>query len=153
MKTIICTICHEEKTLDQFSPNEHRCKPCNSRRAIEYRKKHPEAHRRSALAYYYRHREKLKRKNREAAKNRRIRNGRLIWDHLKEHPCIDCGETDPIVLQFDHVKEKKEFSIGMQRGNVSEERLKIEIAKCVVRCANCHARKTHKERGYLEFYD
>ena len=69
----------------------------------------------------------------------------LILGYLQTHPCIDCGEDDPIVLEFDHRPgEIKRFVIGSWRksrhGLVS---LNDEIKKCDVRCANCHRRVTY----------
>ena len=29
---------------------------------------------------------------------------RLVASYLLAHPCIDCGETDPFVFDFDHVE-------------------------------------------------
>jgi hypothetical protein len=71
-----------------------------------------------------------------------------ILDYLTSHPCVDCGEEDPVVLEFDH-RENKEFEIGSTvRMGVGIPRLMAEIAKCDVRCANCHRRKTYRERGF-----
>lgn len=62
--------------------------------------------------------------------------------YLKSHPCVDCGETDILVLQFDHIVDKK-FSISKMLGNCHKwEKILEEISKCQVRCANCHTRKT-----------
>lgn len=77
--------------------------------------------------------------------NKKIRD--YIWDYLLKHPCVDCGETNPIVLEFDHVREKKEFEIANRRITCLK-RLKSEVNKCEIRCANCHRKKTAKERGY-----
>lgn len=69
-----------------------------------------------------------------------------VWNYLLENPCVDCGEADPIVLEFDHLSDKK-FNIGdyiHKDGNL--DKLKLEIDKCEVRCANCH-RKITAERG------
>lgn len=74
-----------------------------------------------------------------------IRN--YIWDYLLEHPCIDCGERDPVVLEFDH-KGDKEMNVS-HMANGPLEKVKVEIAKCVIRCANCHRRKTSIERGWF----
>jgi hypothetical protein len=64
------------------------------------------------------------------------------------HPCVDCGESDPIVLQFDHLPE---FGRSSRRHCVSSrtmswKALKEEIAKCEVVCANCHCRRTYSRR-------
>lgn len=61
-----------------------------------------------------------------------------------ERGCKDCGERDPIVLELDHrVQSEKRFSLGRATGlGWSIERVMAEAAKCDVRCANCHRRKT-----------
>jgi hypothetical protein len=67
--------------------------------------------------------------------------------YLETHPCIDCGEDDPIVLEFDHVRGEKKFNIAdVTRNAVGRRTLEKEIEKCEVRCANCHRRKTKRER-------
>ncbi|GAA1744780.1 hypothetical protein [Microbacterium paludicola] len=69
---------------------------------------------------------------------------RLI-DYLESHPCVDCGETDPIVLDFDHLPGvDKKFTISRAVGasTRSWRAIALEIAKCEVVCANCHRRRT-----------
>lgn len=67
--------------------------------------------------------------------------------HLANHPCVDCGEADPVVLEFDHVRGKKDFVISAaNRHNYSWPRVQAEIEKCEVRCANYHKRRHAKER-------
>ena len=56
--------------------------------------------------------------------------------------CVDCGIKDWRVLQFDHIKEKSANIADMIKGN-SLLKIKNEIKKCVIRCANCHQIKTH----------
>jgi hypothetical protein len=80
--------------------------------------------------------------------NKRIANLKeLVLAYKVTHPCVDCGESDPIVLDFDHVRGKKAFdvSFGAHRAYSWEHILK-EIAKCEIRCANCHRRITHARR-------
>lgn len=72
-------------------------------------------------------------------------NQQRVIAYLREHPCVDCGETDIVVLQFDHVRGKKKSEIGRMMA-CSWMTLKREIAKCKVRCANDHARRTAKQR-------
>jgi hypothetical protein len=72
-----------------------------------------------------------------------LRNRQFAWDYLAAHPCVDCGERDVIVLEFDHVRGEKEFAIAVGIcKKYSLERLAGEMAKCDVRCANCHKRIT-----------
>lgn len=69
-----------------------------------------------------------------------------VVQYLLGHPCVDCGESDPIVLEFDHVNGKKKAGISQMVHTSSWRKIEEEIAKCVVRCSNCHARKTAIER-------
>jgi len=65
---------------------------------------------------------------------------------LLNKKCIDCGQSDIRALDFDH-QENKTNNIGnLTSIKWSWERVQEEIEKCVVRCANCHRIKTHKER-------
>ena len=68
--------------------------------------------------------------------------------YLQSHPCVDCGESDLVVLDLDHVRgEKIKTVTDMVRGGWSIAKIDIEIAKCEVRCANCHRRKTAERHG------
>lgn len=54
--------------------------------------------------------------------------------------CVDCGSTDIRVLEFDHVRGTKVASVGsMVRRGRALAAIQDEIAKCEVRCRNCHA--------------
>lgn len=69
----------------------------------------------------------------------------FTYDYLASHPCVDCGETDPIVLEFDHLRDKTAGISKMVHDVRSFSAIEAEIAKCEVRCANCHRRKTAKD--------
>jgi hypothetical protein len=57
--------------------------------------------------------------------------------------CKDCGESNPIVLDFDHLKDKKYNISRMIHDGFSWKAIKKEIEKCEVVCANCHRIRTH----------
>jgi len=73
----------------------------------------------------------------------------VVGAYLLEHPCIDCGETDPRVLDFDHREGtiKGAEVMRLAQDGYSIARVQAEIGKCDVRCRNCHARVTYARQG------
>ncbi len=72
-----------------------------------------------------------------------------MFGYLTEHPCVDCGELDPIVLDFDHARDKSANVSDLVASRASIEDVRKEIEKCAVRCANCHRRRTvFQLKGY-----
>lgn len=135
----ICSDCGTARALEDFPFRDRQrgsrrpyCKPCLREKGRE-RNKQPG-------------------KNTETAESRakRRRMARhVIWSYLMEHPCVNCGETDPIVLEFDHINpEEKKSAVSSLIGRASEARILEEIRKCVVRCANCHRKHTAAQLGW-----
>jgi hypothetical protein len=100
---------------------------------------------------YYRVRDAQK-QNVRVAKNAvlyRQRNRMRILEYLFTHPCVDCGESDPIVLEFDHVLGQKQGNMStMVHGDTNWSKIATEIAKCEIRCANCHRQRTFRQFNY-----
>lgn len=86
-------------------------------------------------------------------KERKRQTRQWVWDYLETHPCIDCGETDPIVLEFDHRSDKISGIADMVSWGYTIPKIEKEIAKCDVRCANCHRRKTAKDLDWYKDLD
>ncbi|MES2941137.1 MAG: hypothetical protein V4864_25940 [Pseudomonadota bacterium] len=86
---------------------------------------------------------------RAASKGRRRARGvveqserRAKLDALKAHPCVDCGrDYPPCVMDFDHVRGAKKYNINTQK--MCRADLAEELAKCELRCANCHRLRHH----------
>ncbi|MDP1689336.1 MAG: hypothetical protein Q8L47_04390 [bacterium] len=85
-----------------------------------------------------------------AQKKHRIKVRINLLEFLSNKYCKDCGENDPIVLDFDHKDPDIKFKpiSNMLSGHYSWKSVKSEIEKCDVRCANCHRRKTHIQFKY-----
>ena len=99
--------------------------------------------------YYEANKAKIKARTRERTTQVRKVVREWIREYLREHPCVDCGETNLIVLEFDHVRGTKLFNMGEATSKgYSLKRVQAEVAKCEVRCANCHRQKTYKEAGH-----
>jgi hypothetical protein len=81
----------------------------------------------------------------------RKRNQRRLMAYLLKHPCVDSGESDVRVLDFDHTGSDKTRDVSVfVRSGYSWRRIEEEIAKCAVRCANCHRRKTAVDFGWYK---
>jgi hypothetical protein len=133
-----CYSCGELKPPDAFAwrrkakgQRDSFCRPCRS----AYGKKHYQANRQRYI-------------DQAAVVKRRLRQERTsrLIEYFGTHPCVDCGEADPIVLEFDHLRDKR-FDIGTSILNYSWQVILDEIAKCEVVCANCHRRRTAIRRG------
>lgn len=95
---------------------------------------------------YYRDNYKSERKRLAAVKSAAVRLARkAVREYLKQNPCVDCGESDLDVLEFDHVRGRKRKHVSKLVSNgCTVSTVMDEIAKCEVRCANCHRRRTRK---------
>jgi predicted transcriptional regulator len=117
-----------------------------------------------SLVEYHIHNDRYKKQRREKAKNKEfvkaanlvaknscnkatLRNKQITLNYLKTHPCVDCGNSDVRVLEFDHVRGVKINSVSAGvRDSWSVKKLLDEIDKCEIRCANCHKIVTDKRR-------
>jgi hypothetical protein len=75
----------------------------------------------------------------------------LLAQYLAEHPCVDCGEDDMVVLEFDHIAEKNADVSMMLCKGYSWQAILREIRNCEVRCANCHRRVTAKRANWKRY--
>ena len=147
MKKKRCTRCAKQRTLNRFNKDKttkdghaFECKLCASNRVKRWLRKGTAQER-----------EKKKLNRQISHKKMRERNRQFILEFLKKHPCVDCGEPDPIVLDFDHVRGNKILNISyMMNNSYSIEKLSLEVTKCEVRCANCHRRVTCKQQGWYK---
>jgi len=73
---------------------------------------------------------------------------RAVIGKLLQTGCVDCGNRDIRVLEFDHVRGEKVRGVGelVSRG-ASLEVILAEIEKCEIRCRNCHVIATFTRRG------
>ena len=86
--------------------------------------------------------------------NARQRSREYIAQYFATHPCADCGESDPIVLTFDHLpgKHKKRADVSsLVHDGYGLDAIKAEIAKTDVVCFNCHSLRTQQRTGAYRF--
>jgi hypothetical protein len=74
----------------------------------------------------------------------------FIDTYKVESGCVDCGyNAHPAALEFDHRDPSLKVAGIARMFTYTDERLFEEMAKCDVRCSNCHRIKTFtlKEAG------
>jgi hypothetical protein len=144
-----CNVCNKEKDLTDFRARDRnkngiiyyhtKCKSCENEdskaRHKRYYAARPDYHRAKTIAA-------------------KIPNKLKVIEYLKTHSCVDCGNSDFRVLEFDHrnPEDKLEAISSLLRKGRPWEVIESEIAKCDVRCANCHRIKTATDYdfyGYL----
>lgn len=139
MKT--CGTCRKSKPPTEFNRKASRadglqevCRECN---------------RAASRRYYAENREKHLRAIVERTARKRVEAKEFLVAYLREHPCVDCGFADLRVLDFDHRPGagKRGDVMSMVRDGYSIRILVEEIAKCDVRCRNCHAIVTLERAG------
>jgi hypothetical protein len=137
----MCTKCKQEKPLGDFG------KRANSPGGVAYWCK---VCWRGYMNARYANRSDVRETAKAYAKAQRVAGNLRIIEYLQSHPCVDCGEADIEVLEFDHVEMVGPRGLRIsQAASGSTERLIAEIAKCEVRCANCHTRRTRKQMGWI----
>lgn len=71
------------------------------------------------------------------------RNRTWYQEYKKTQKCARCPENHPATLEFHHCNGDKEYNVSDMIKGFSIERIKTEIAKCIVLCRNCHAKEHH----------
>lgn len=74
----------------------------------------------------------------------------MVLVYKATHPCVGCGERDPIVLDFDHREQSEKLFQIADGMRYAPAKIMAEIAKCDVLCANCHRRRTAKQMMYYQ---
>ena len=69
-----------------------------------------------------------------------------VYEYFQTHPCVDCGESNWMVLEFDHVHGDKLMNVSKMMAH-SLDLIIAEIAKCESVCANCHKIRTYARAG------
>lgn len=129
--TKYCSACKTIKDIDDFARYARRpdgrqtqCRSCKSN---------------TDKLYYFNNLESI-----NATKSKRIKKNQvLLAQYLEKNPCVDCGERDILVLEFDH-RDGSPVNRVTTIITSSWNSILKEIEKCDVRCSNCHTRITHK---------
>ncbi len=137
-----CGHCKVQKKLTEFRPNRAKkdglqgyCRVCDKAAQREW---------------YQKHKKTIRGKVNVQRKRRRTEIVKKLVQYFKTHPCIECGEGNPLVLEFDHLDPgTKTSSVStLTRGEYSWDRVLEEIKKCRVLCANCHRVRTARQFGW-----
>lgn len=139
-----CSKCKKEKSIEEFNfkmksleLRHSHCKNC-TRLFVKN-------HYNNNQGYYLK---KAKKRNSKL----RLELVNYLKQYFSKNPCKDCGESDITVLEFDHTGKIPKFKAvsSVIRHGYPLEKIKEEISKCEVRCANCHRRKTAKQFNWFK---
>ena len=142
MERRVCTQCGEEYDLTEFplrnqftERRQSYCKNCKALMHADWYERNKDVQKAIAKKYRTEYRGNLR---------------DYALEYLSTHPCVSCGESDPRILEFHHARGVKLNDVSSLIGRGSSlEKLKEEIDKCDVYCANCHRKLTVEERGWF----
>lgn len=142
--TKVCAGCKVEKPSDQFSIRTDkpqylraRCKACYAKQAN---------------ARYHEGDGAVGQRAIKSNRARRVVNQDYIYEYFQTHPCTDCGESNWIVLEFDHVRGDKTKNV-CDMMLMPLQSVMDEIAKCESVCANCHKIRSYtRAKSWRVYY-
>ena len=76
---------------------------------------------------------------------------RRIYEYFASHPCKDCGEADPLVLELDNPPGRKKpvlVSRELRSGLTNWNSVLRKLTKYDVRCANCRRTRIRRAFGW-----
>ena len=72
---------------------------------------------------------------------------RYLKEVKEKNPCMDCKISYPYyMMDFDHVRGKKQANVAELINTLSKKRIDTEIAKCEVVCSNCNRARTYMRK-------
>lgn len=130
---MICSDCGEQ--VQELASRSKRCKPCHRLYMREHYQNNKSYYASKARRNTYKKRNEVRQE---------------LLQYFISHPCVDCGNDNPVVLDFDHIDPslKTESISKIVSGGFSRKKIWDEIAKCEVRCANCHRIRTASQFGW-----
>lgn len=130
-----CNKCGEVKPIEDFSFKSKKDNKRHTNCKLCMRKYNKSHYQNNKDAYYDSH-NKLKNRNKQ-----------FIIDYKTNKSCEKCGENHPACLQFHHLeRDEKEYEISKMYNSYSLKKIKLELAKCIILCANCHFKLHYEER-------
>ena len=83
--------------------------------------------------------------NQVLAVSKRRKKIKLMAIEYKGGKCVKCGYNKCVdALEFHHLSLDKDFNIGTKGYTRSWDKVKIELDKCILLCANCHREEHNK---------
>lgn len=130
-----CCACKETLELTEFNKNKGKsdglntiCRECSKERSKRYYSENTETHKQVIYA-----------RNKATKSLLRLE----IAEYKATRGCQYCPENDPCCLDFHHLdSDTKEGNVATMMASAQVKKVREEIKKCVVVCANCH-RKLH----------